>query len=205
MAKKTAKKKVAKKKVTKKTATRKTATRKTAARKTATSQVQDYAHEIWLAGLGAFAMAQQEGEKLFDQGRKTVEQTGSRVVGESNKMFERLVKEGSKLEGRGRKAATDTVSGVRDDVESRVGKVRESAQSNWDKLEKVFEQRVARALSRLGVPTSDEISQLSNRVAELNKEVRALSQQQKKATGGASKKTASKKAASKPAESKSAS
>ncbi|WP_376696094.1 phasin family protein [Wenzhouxiangella sp. EGI_FJ10305] len=192
MAKKTAKKKVAKKKVAKKTATR-----KTAARKTATSQVQDYAHEIWLAGLGAFAMAQQEGEKLFDQSRKTVEQTSSRFVGESNKMFERLVKEGSKLEGKGRKVANETVSGVRDDVESRVGKVRESAQSNWDKLEKVFEQRVARALSRLGVPTSDEINQLSNRVAELNKEVRALSQQQKKSAGGASKKTATKAAESK--------
>jgi poly(hydroxyalkanoate) granule-associated protein len=192
MAKKTAKKKVAKKKVAKKTATR-----KTAARKTATSQVQDYAHEIWLAGLGAFSMAQQEGGKLFEQSRKSVEQTSSRVIGESNKLFERLVKEGGKLEGKGRKTVNDTVTGVRDDVESRVGKVRESAQTNWDKLEKVFEERVARALSRLGVPTSDEISQLSNRVAELNKQVRALSEQQKKAAGGASKKTATKKTAAK--------
>ncbi|MEE4304798.1 MAG: phasin family protein [Wenzhouxiangella sp.] len=193
MAKKTAKKKVAKKKVAKKTATRKTATRKTSARKTATSQVQDYAHEIWLAGLGAFSMAQQEGNKLFEHGRKSVEETSSKVIGESNKLFDRLVKEGGKLEGRGRKMASDTVTGVRDDVESRVGKVRDSAQSNWDKLEKVFEQRVARALSRLGVPTSDEIKQLSDRVAELNKEVRALSEQQKK-SGGAAKKTASKAA-----------
>jgi poly(hydroxyalkanoate) granule-associated protein len=187
MAKKTAKKKVAKKKVAKKTATRKTATRKTSARKTATSQVQEYAHEIWLAGLGAFSMAQQEGGKLYEHGRKSVEQTSSKVIGESNKLFDRLVKEGSKLEGKGRKMANDTVSGVRDDVESRVGKVRETAQSNWDKLEKVFEQRVARALSRLGVPTSDEIKQLSNRVAELNKEVRALSQQQKKSSAPAPK------------------
>lgn len=200
MAKKTAKKKVAKKKVAKKTPTR-----KTAARKTATSQAQDYAHEIWLAGLGAFAMAQQEGGKLFDSSRKSVEQTSSKFLGESSKLFERLVKEGSKLEGKGRKTVNETVSGVRDDVESRVGKVRESAQSNWDKLEKVFEQRVARALSRLGVPTSDEIKQLSDRVAELNKEVRALSAQQKKSAGGASKKTASKKTASKAAESTSTS
>lgn len=186
MAKKTAKKKVAKKKVAK----------KTAARKTATSQAQDYAHEIWLAGLGAFAMAQQEGGKLYDSSRKTVEQTSSKVLGESNKLFDRLVKEGSKLEGKGRKTVNETVSGVRDDVENRVGKVRESAQSNWDKLEKVFEQRVARALSRLGVPTSGEIKQLSDRVAELNKEVRALSAQQKKSAGGASKKTATKTAES---------
>lgn len=187
MAKKTAKKKVAKKKVAKKTATR-----KTAARKTATSQAQEYAHEIWLAGLGAFSMAQQEGNKLYDQSRKTVEETGSKVLGESNKLFERLVKEGSKLEGKGRKTVNETVTGVRDDVENRVGKVRESAQSNWDKLEKVFEQRVARALSRLGVPTSEEISQLSDRVAELNERVRALSEQQKKSAAPAARKTAPK-------------
>jgi poly(hydroxyalkanoate) granule-associated protein len=190
MAKKTAKKKVAKKKVTKKTAVRKTASKKTAskktARKTATSQVQDYAHEIWLAGLGAFSMAQQEGGKLFEQSRKTVEETGSRFVGESGKLFDRLVKEGGKLEGKGRKMANETVTGVRDDVESRVGKVRETAQTNWDKLEKVFEQRVARALSRLGVPTSAEIEKLSNRVAELNKQVRALSEEQKKTAKPAS-------------------
>ncbi len=176
MTKKTAKKKVAKKKVAKKTATR-----KTAARKTATSQAQDYAHEIWLAGLGAFALAQDEGGKIFKQGQKSIDETSRKVIGESTKLFDRLVKEGSRLEGKGRKSVTDTVSGVRDDVESTVGKVRESAQTNWDKLEKVFEQRVARALSRLGVPTSDEISKLSDRVAELNKRVRELSEQQNKA------------------------
>ncbi len=174
MAKKTAKKKVAKKKVAKKTATRKTATRKTV-----TSQAQDYAHEIWLAGLGAFALAQDEGGKIVKQGQKTIDETSRKVLGEGTRLFDRLVKEGSKLENKGRKSVTDTVTGVRGDVESRVGKVRESAQSNWDKLEKVFEQRVARALSRLGVPTSEEISKLSDRVAELNKRVRELSEQQK--------------------------
>lgn len=168
MSKKTAKKKVAKKKVTK----------KTAARKTSANQAQDYAHEIWLAGLGAFSMAQEEGGKIFKQGTKAIDDTRSKVVGESSKLFDRLVKEGSKLENKGRKLASDTVGGVRGDVESRVGKVRESAQSNWDKLEKVFEQRVARALSRLGVPTSDEINQLSKRVAELNKRVSELAKKQ---------------------------
>lgn len=176
MTKKTAKKKLAKKKVAKKAASR-----KTQARKSTATQAQDYAHEIWLAGLGAFSLAQQEGSKLFEKGRKSIESTSSQVVGESSKLFERLVKEGSKLETRGRKVATDSVSGVRGDVESRVGKVRETAQSNWDKLEKVFEQRVARALAGLGVPSSDEIKELNSRVAELNKRVREFSEQQKKA------------------------
>lgn len=183
MTKKTAKKKVAKKK-----ATKKTAARKTAARKTAASQAQDYAHEIWLAGLGAFALAQEEGGKVVKQSQKAIDETSRRFIGESTKMFDRLVKEGARLEGKGRKMATDTVGGVRDDVESRVDKVRETAQTNWDKLEKVFEQRVARALSRLGVPTSDEITKLSNRVAELNKQVRELSEQQKKSSAPAAPK-----------------
>ncbi|MGY6629720.1 MAG: phasin family protein [Wenzhouxiangella sp.] len=183
MSKKTAKKKVAKKKVT----------AKTASSKTSINQAQDYAHEIWLAGLGAFAMAQEEGGKIFKQGGKAIDETSRKVIGESNKLFERLVKEGSKLENKGRKLASDTVGGVRGDVESRVEKVRESAQSNWDKLEKVFEQRVARALSRLGVPTSDEINELSKRVAELNKRVADLAKKQE------AKPAPARKAAAKPA------
>lgn len=171
MSKKTAKKKVAKKKVTK----------KTASSKTAANQAQDYAHEIWLAGLGAFALAQQEGGKIVKQGSKALDDTRSKVLGESAKLFDKLVAEGSKLESKGRKMASDTVGGVRGDVESRVGKVRETAQANWDKLEKVFEQRVARALSRLGVPTSDEINELSKRVAELNKRVAELAKKQEAA------------------------
>ncbi len=190
MSKKTAKKKVAKKKVSK----------KTASRKAASNQAQDYAHEIWLAGLGAFAMAQEEGGKLFKQSTKAVEDTRNKMVGESTKLFERLVKEGSQLENKGRKLASDTVGDFRGDVESRVGKVRKQAQSNWDKLEKVFEQRVARALSRLGVPTSDEISELSKRVAELNKRVAELAKKQEaqaKAKATASKTAATKAAAAK--------
>jgi len=189
MAKKTAKKKVAKKKVTRKTATS----------KTAATQAQDYAHEIWLAGLGAFAMAQDEGSKLFKQGSKSIDDATSKVAGESAKLFERLVKEGAKLEGKGRKMATDAVGGVRGDVESRVGEMRKTAQTNWDKLEKVFEQRVARALSRLGVPTSEEIRELSDRVAELNRRVTDLAKKQQQANKPAAPKT-TKKAAAKPAE-----
>jgi poly(hydroxyalkanoate) granule-associated protein len=187
MSKKTAKKKVAKKKVAK----------KTASRKATANQAQDYAHEIWLAGLGAFAMAQEEGGRIVKQGTKSIDEAGRKVLGESSKLFDRLVKEGSKLESKGRKLATDTVGGVRGDVESRVGKVRESAQTNWDKLEKVFEQRVARALSRLGVPTSEEINELSKRVAELNKRVADLAKKQEAKPAPAKKPAAAKPATTK--------
>lgn len=167
MAKKTAKKKVAKKKASKKTA-----------KKSNFSEIQDNAHEIWLAGLGAFAMAQEEGVNLVRKGGKLINERTGQVISESSKLFERLVSEGKKLEGKGRKMAEDAVGGVRSDVEGRVGKAREQARTNWDKLEKVFEDRVARALSRLGVPTSDEIQELSDRVQELNTRVRELQKSQ---------------------------
>ncbi len=178
MAKKTAKKKVAKKKATRKTA-----------RKSNFSDIQDNAHEIWLAGLGAFSMAQEEGVNLVRKGGKLINERTGQVISESSKLFERLVSEGRKLEGKGRKMAEDAVGGVRDDVEGRVGKARKQARTNWDKLEKVFEDRVARALSRLGVPTSDEIQELSDRVQELNTRVRELSKAQKAAAPKATKTT----------------
>src|SRR5690625_2256885 len=114
MVQKTAKQKVAKK-----------VTKKTASRKSATSQMQDYASDIWLAGLGAFALAQKEGSRLLGQGRKSLEDTGSKVFGESGKLFERLIEEGSKVENRSREKADN----VREEDESRVGKVRETARS----------------------------------------------------------------------------
>ena len=46
--------------------------------------------------------------------------------------------------------------------------------STWDKLEQVFEQRVARALHRLGVPTKKEIEKLTARVEELTASVQRL-------------------------------
>ena len=89
MAKKTAKKKVAKKKVSKKTARK------------STSNVQDNAHEIWLAGLGAFALAQEEGTNLVRRGGKLINETTGQVISESSKLFERLVSEGKKARRQG--------------------------------------------------------------------------------------------------------
>jgi poly(hydroxyalkanoate) granule-associated protein len=140
----------------------------------APKSIMDSAQQIWLAGMGAFNRAQEEGTKLF----------------------ETLVKEGSTLEQKTRKLATGKVDAVRDAVENRVGAVKERAADTWDRLEKVFEDRVQRALTRLGVPGRDDLQTLIARVDTLNAELRKL--------GGkpvAAKKTspaAAKKAAKKP-------
>lgn len=137
---------------------KKTASKKTTA-KSAGSQAEaerlskslsESAQQIWLAGVGAFSRAQAEGTKLF----------------------EGLVKEGMGLEQTVRKFAGGRAEVVRDAVENRVGQARERATDTWDKLEKVFEDRVQRALVKLGVPSREDLNDLSDRVESLTAELR---------------------------------
>ena len=105
--------------------------------------VKDSAQQIWLAGLGAFAKAQEEGGKVF----------------------EALVKEGETIQARTRKLTDEKIAVV-------AGK----AAGTWDRLEQVFEDRVARALGSLGVPSKKDIDKLSKRVVELTAVVQGLTE-----------------------------
>ena len=104
------------------------------------------AQQIWMAGVGAFTRAQGEGSKLF----------------------EALVKEGMNIEKTTRKLAGGRVDAVRDAMEDRVGAVRGRASDTWDRLEKVFEDRVQRALVRLGIPGQEDLAELTARVDALS-------------------------------------
>lgn len=110
--------------------------------------VVDSARQIWLAGLGAFSKAEEEGGKLFES----------------------LVKEGEEVEARTRKTAEKKVEEVREKMEE----VKNKVSDTWDDLEQVFEDRVARVLNRLGVPTNDDVQELSKRVEELHESVKVL-------------------------------
>lgn len=114
--------------------------------------IVESAQQIWLAGVGAFSRAQEEGTK----------------------MFEALVKEGVAIEKSTRKLAGGRVDAVREAMEERVEQARERATDTWDRLEKVFEQRVQRAMGKLGVPSRAEIQALIERVDTLNAELRKL-------------------------------
>ena len=105
--------------------------------------VKDSAQQIWLAGLGAFAKAQEEGNKVFDA----------------------LVKEGETIHKKTRKAADE-----------KMAEVAVKAAGTWDRLEQVFEDRVARALGSLGVPAKKDIDKLAKRVAELTAVVQKLTE-----------------------------
>jgi poly(hydroxyalkanoate) granule-associated protein len=130
------------------------------------------AQQIWMAGVGAFNRAQGEGSKLF----------------------EALVSEGMNIEKHTRKLATGRVDAVRDAMEDRVGAARVRATDTWDRLEKVFEDRVQRALNRLGIPGREEVAGLTERVDALTAQLR------RNAAGAASRPAAKKSApARKPA------
>ena len=114
--------------------------------------VLDSSHQIWLAGLGAFAKAQGGGMKVF----------------------ETLVKQGEGLEAKTRVAATQTAGAARDAAKAKAKEMQAIAGDTWDKLEQVFEKRVARALGRLGVYSAADVKELSKRVDALSEAVNAL-------------------------------
>jgi poly(hydroxyalkanoate) granule-associated protein len=116
------------------------------------SAVKASAQQIWLAGLGAFAKAQEEGVKVFDA----------------------LVSEGKNLHKRTRHLSDGRLEEVTGKVSQVATGLTKQATQSWDRLEQVFEERVARAMSKLGVPTNAEVQALSARVEALNEAVRAL-------------------------------
>lgn len=136
----------------KKAARTKTASRKPGAKsaEAASHNLIGTAQQIWAAGIGALARAQGEGTDMFDA----------------------LVKKGMSLEAQTRKLANGKVDVVRASVEDRVENVREKATDTWDRMEKVFEDRVQRALTRLGVPTREDLAGLNKRVEALTAELR---------------------------------
>jgi poly(hydroxyalkanoate) granule-associated protein len=141
------------------------------------SAVRTSAHQIWQAGLGAFAKAQEEGGRVFNK----------------------LVQEGTDLQKRTRSMAEDKVSEVTDTVTKVADGVSKQASGSWDKLEQVFEDRVARALSTIGVPTQKDIQALTKRVEQLSKAVAQLSGKKAPAVKAAAPKGATAKSPAKPA------
>ena len=83
------------------------------------------------------------------------------------------------------------------------GDISNKASGQWDKLETIFEDRVAKALNKLGVPSAKDVNALIARIDELNASVRQLTAKAAKpAAKPAAKtavKTASKAAAKAPA------
>ena len=117
------------------------ATRKISKKTQALPMLKESAHEIWLAGLGAFALAGDEGSRLFKQ----------------------LVKKGEGVE--------QVNKGRINRLSSRAADLRGEARSAVSRVTTPIEAGMTNAMNRLGVPTRKEIATLTKRVEELTRVV----------------------------------
>ncbi|WP_151811169.1 phasin family protein [Acinetobacter bereziniae] len=104
-----------------------------------------YTKQIWLAGLGAFSRAEEEGNKLFDS----------------------LVKVGEELESKTVEVTDQTVNKVSE-------KTKESVTETKDKVEKLLDHGVNHSLNRIGLVTAKDLQHLENLIMQLHHKVDAL-------------------------------
>lgn len=110
-----------------------------------------YTKQIWLAGLGAFSRAEEEGNKMFDS----------------------LVKVGEELESKTVELTDQTVHKVAE-------KTKESVTDTKDKVEKLLDQRVSSSLNRIGLVTVKDIQHLEGLILDLHSKVELLVEQNQK-------------------------
>jgi poly(hydroxyalkanoate) granule-associated protein len=134
--------------------------------------LQGSARQIWQAGLGALARAQEEGSKLFDA----------------------LAKEGAALQDRVQPQTQAQFARARDSVAGMANKASE-------RVDRLFDQRLSKALGRLDVPLGTEVDALAARVEALERAVAALATPDAGAPGRASRRADDRAAGSPPASS----
>jgi len=115
-----------------------------------TDRIKDSAQQIWLAGLGAFAKMQQEGSKAF----------------------EALVKDGIGVQKKTQQAAEETLAQAQARMSGFANEFGNRAAGGWGKLESIFEDRVARALEKLGIPSAEEVAALQARIEALEAQLK---------------------------------
>ncbi len=111
--------------------------------------------DIWLAGLGAMAQAQ------------------AQARAQGSKAFEALVAEGLAFQRKSQEAAQEKIHEAAaqfNQLTQGLGAgLTQPIGAKVDRLEHLFEDRVARALKSLGLPTAQEVAELQDRVAALEK------------------------------------
>lgn len=119
--------------------------------------IRDSAQQIWQAGLGAFAKAQEGRGKVFDA----------------------LVQEGLAMQRKTQAAAEERINAATSKVTDMANDITAKASGQWDKLESIFEERVAKALKRLGLPSAQELAEMKAQLDALSQQVGSLTKQAK--------------------------
>jgi poly(hydroxyalkanoate) granule-associated protein len=113
--------------------------------------VKEQAQQIWLAGLGAFAKAQEDGTKAF----------------------EKLVSDGITMQRKVSATAEEKLAEATQKATQAAHTLSERATGQWGKLEGIFEERVSKAMQSLGLPSAAEMKELHDRVAALEAQLGA--------------------------------
>ena len=146
-------------------------------------EIEKYSRQIWLAGLGAYSKVSKDGSKLF----------------------ETLVKDGEKAEKEAKSDVDAQVGAAKASArsaKSKVDEVRDRALGKWSELEEAFDKRLNSAISRLGVPSRNEVKELHSKVDTLTKQIEKLTGVSVKPAAKAAAKPAAKPVAAKPAAAK---
>lgn len=117
--------------------------------------VTDSAQKVWHAGIGAFAKAQAESEKIVEA---------------LTEKAQALVAEGKKIEARVKAVAAEKAQEAQAFAKSKTNQTMNSI----SKLEGVFEERVGRTLNTLGIPSSKQVRTLIVRMEELQTSLNQL-------------------------------
>lgn len=118
-------------------------------------KVRVSAHQIWLAALGAYAKAEEEGVKVIES----------------------LIKEGEEVESRAADVKTEALaktSDLRERANQSLEGVRAKLNESLEKVESYVEQGVETVVNFLGMPSKSDVDTLIKKVEELNKSVKAL-------------------------------
>jgi len=117
-------------------------------------EVTGQAREIWLAGLGALQRLEKEGDKIFDT----------------------LVERGKNYEDTRREQIEDATENLRDQQEAFTQDVTQRLDNATKSVEKAVSDTLSGTLGQIGVPTRNEVRNLSRRVGELSEKLEALSE-----------------------------
>lgn len=110
------------------------------------AEVKQYTRKAWLAGLGAYARAGQEGYDYFKE----------------------LVKTGETVEKDGKKLVNKKMNAVNERVDDLKSDAVQAVEGRLEQIENAFDQRVARAFNRLGMPSRHDLDALSVRLEQLS-------------------------------------
>jgi poly(hydroxyalkanoate) granule-associated protein len=139
-----------------------------------TSEVESVADQVMAAG-----------KIIIDKAQEAVEKTHEvveRAQKEGSKLLESIMQEGEKVRTQTHKLAEEKF----EEAKGKLEKAKSKAADSWDNVEQIFEDRVSRVLSRLGIPTRDDFQAIAKRLDSLNHNVKELIKLQgrKKASAG---------------------